>query len=82
MRRFKDRHQSGVLLGVNQVDVGVNIIIFDGLNSGSLFLVPLILFFLFSLVEMRLDSVGCLFYLVLSFLVELNKIFLVVQHFF
>ena len=58
---LKDLHESGVLLRVDQVDVRVDVVVFEGLDTVAFFLVDSVLLFALFLVEVSLGVDGVSF---------------------
>ena len=77
MSLLKDLHQPGVLLGVDQVDIGVHIVVFKSFYSFSLLFVFVIQNLAFFLLKMGLCKIGSFLSFGCTFFVKLNKIFLV-----
>lgn len=82
MRLLKNLHESGIFLSVDQIDVGVHVVVFEGFKAVAFFLVVGALFFALFLVEVSfcvervsLDLHGPL-------LVKFNEFLLMVQYLF
>jgi len=71
---FKDLKEAGVFLGVDHVDVGVEVIVFQGLNSVSLILVLHHLLLLFLGFKRGLDKDSLFTNVVNLFLVKLTEL--------
>ena len=78
---LEDLHESGVLLSVDQIDVGVDVVVLEESDPLPLFLVDRLLSFLVLLVEVRFGQVCVLFLLVGALLVEFKELLLVIEHF-
>ena len=78
---FKDLKKTGVLLGVDHVDIGVKVIIFEGLDSISFILVLHHLLLLFFGLEGSLDKDSLFTNVVNLFLVKLTELLSVEEDF-
>jgi hypothetical protein len=79
---LKDLHQTTVFLRVDQVNVGIHIVVFKRLDAVTLFLVLSVLLFPLFLVEMSFGVERITLDLHCALLVELDELFLVVKDFF
>jgi hypothetical protein len=80
MSLFKDLHQSGVLLNLDELQPLIHVVLFECLNTRHLLLVDLIDFYLVLLFQVRLGQLNDFLLLSATFLVESVKQFLVLKH--
>lgn len=82
MRLLENLHQPWILLCVDEINVGVHVIVFKSFYTITLFFVLSILFFSFFLLQVSfaIKSISLNFHC--TFFVKLDKLFLVVKNLF
>jgi len=82
MRLLKNLHEAGIFLSVDQIYVGIHVVVFEGFKAVAFFLIVGALFFALFLIEVSFGVERVSLDLHGPLLVEFNKLLLMVQDLF
>ena len=79
---FEDLHEAGVSLSVDEVDIGVKIVVFERVQPFHLLTIPLLLLILLLLGQKVLRQVSVALDFAHPLFVKLDELFLAIKDFF